>query len=188
MTHNQKRAIALAGDIHHGRIDAGQLPDVDWDLLLLAAEMNKRLAPPMLIASRVLERATRHLGYFSEVPPAGSNVSLRVRLRSELIVNIGESPTSELDLPCRNGAGRMPTFRRPKGCNNSSDARDGPGSAIAHAIADLDGSSNQNADVTTPPSGTNPRDWKPSSRGIDARKCADRAMWLRSVAPVDGGP
>jgi hypothetical protein len=64
MTLNQQRAIALAQALTSGQVSAGSLSDSDWDLLLLAADLNNPQSLPQIVSRRVLDRAARGIGYF----------------------------------------------------------------------------------------------------------------------------
>jgi len=64
MTRNQLKAIKLAHEIDERLVSAGDLPEADWHLLLLAAGSNRALSSPRLIALRVIDHAERHQGYF----------------------------------------------------------------------------------------------------------------------------
>ena len=79
MTRNQKRAIALAGDIRGGMIDPDRLPEIEGHPLLPAADTNRTFAPAKLVASRVLERAQRGIGCFARSPsPHAKSHSRRI--------------------------------------------------------------------------------------------------------------
>lgn len=95
MTRNQKRAIALAAGIRGGRVDPNHLPEIDWHLLLLAADMNRSSAPAGLIANRVLERAQRHVGYFAQTVP-GAELAFSVHLKADLLVKNRKNSYTEL--------------------------------------------------------------------------------------------
>ena len=64
MTRNQCKAVKLAHDLKYGIVDAVNLAEMDWHLLLLAAGSNREIASPRLIARGVLEAAEQCLGYF----------------------------------------------------------------------------------------------------------------------------
>jgi hypothetical protein len=68
VTNNQWRAAVLAADICGHKLDAANLTDPDWDLLLLAADLNNPLSLPLLVCHRVLDRAARGVGYFEGTP------------------------------------------------------------------------------------------------------------------------
>jgi hypothetical protein len=66
MTRNQLRAIALAHELKLGATDPSTIHDHDWNLLLLAAGLNKVSAPPRVIVKRVLDCANRQSDYFAD--------------------------------------------------------------------------------------------------------------------------
>ena len=65
MTSNQQRAMKLADDIRRFGLSAGDVNDADWTLLLLAAGQNNCRALPQNVALRVLDQASRSVGYFA---------------------------------------------------------------------------------------------------------------------------
>jgi hypothetical protein len=65
MTRNQRRAIEIACALCAGHLSESTMSDCDWNLLLLAAEINDCRARPLLVCQRVLERAMQGLGYFA---------------------------------------------------------------------------------------------------------------------------
>jgi hypothetical protein len=65
MTSNQRRAMKLADDIRRFGLAAGDVNDADWTLLLLAAGQNNCRALPQNVALRVLDQASRSVGYFA---------------------------------------------------------------------------------------------------------------------------
>ena len=65
MTRNQHRAVMLARHVSNGLHDPADLTDGDWNLLLLAADLNNATSLPMLVCARVLNQAERGVGYFS---------------------------------------------------------------------------------------------------------------------------
>ena len=69
MTTNQQRAVALAEAIRRGWLEPATLLDEDWNLLLLAAGLNRCQSSPRLVASRVLDRSRRRVGYFAAACP-----------------------------------------------------------------------------------------------------------------------
>lgn len=72
MTRNQQRAVTLARQVSNGLHDPAQLTDGDWNLLLLAADLNNTTSLPMLVCARVLNQAERRVGYFSSPDRAGT--------------------------------------------------------------------------------------------------------------------
>jgi hypothetical protein len=66
MTRNQRRAAALAQDLRSGGLQAADLSDTDWDLLLLAADLHDPRSVPLTVSSRVLERVALRTGFFTE--------------------------------------------------------------------------------------------------------------------------
>ena len=79
MTSNQRRAARLAATV---RADGGRtadLTDADWDLLLLAAGLNRCWSLPLLVANRVLDHARRRVGYFADpVRPTTASAGGRI--------------------------------------------------------------------------------------------------------------
>ena len=73
MTSNQLRAITLAHEIQRGTADPSQLQEYDWNLLLLAAGLNKVSAPPRVIVTKVLDCARRQVAYFAESQQSAAN-------------------------------------------------------------------------------------------------------------------
>ena len=71
MTRNQQRAVMLARHVSNGLHDPADLTDGDWNLLLLAADLNNTTSLPMLVCARVLNQAERRVGYFFSPDPAG---------------------------------------------------------------------------------------------------------------------
>ena len=65
MTRNQHRSIELARQLVLGTLNAEQLSDEDWNLLLLAAGLNNPRSLPPVVAHRVLNQAAGQNGYFS---------------------------------------------------------------------------------------------------------------------------
>ena len=65
MTRNQRHAIEIARALCAGLLSECTMSDGDWNLLLLAAEINDCRAKPPLVCQRVLERAMQGLGYFA---------------------------------------------------------------------------------------------------------------------------
>jgi hypothetical protein len=65
MTRNQRHAVEIARAMRAGRMSESAISDRDWNLLLLAAEINDYRAKPLIVCWRVLERATKGLGYFA---------------------------------------------------------------------------------------------------------------------------
>ena len=75
MTTNQWRAAVLAAEVCRGRVNAADLADADWDLLLLAADLNNPLSLPLLVCHRVLDRASRGVGYFEGATPGACPIT-----------------------------------------------------------------------------------------------------------------
>ena len=73
MTNNQRRAVDLAQQIRQGITDAADLSEMDWCLLLLAADLNRNSAPPLMVADRVLKRAELQIRYFADDTSDGRN-------------------------------------------------------------------------------------------------------------------
>jgi len=73
MTSNQLRAIALAHELKLGTRDPASIHDHDWNLLLLAAGLNKVSAPPRVIVTKVLDCAHRQVNYFAGSHPSAVN-------------------------------------------------------------------------------------------------------------------
>jgi hypothetical protein len=71
MSSNQSRAVDLAGQIVHGHVRARELPDDDWNLLLLAAGMKSAAAPPLVVSCKVLNNAQLRAGYFGDTRDDG---------------------------------------------------------------------------------------------------------------------
>ena len=69
MNRNQKRAVTIARAIEVEGAESTSISESDWNLLLLAAEMNDIRAHPRILSHRVLERALRRLGYFADDDP-----------------------------------------------------------------------------------------------------------------------
>ena len=67
MTSNQLRAADLARALCAGRVSVADLTDRDWNLLLLAADLNNVCAVPAVVCRRVLERVGQGTGYFAPV-------------------------------------------------------------------------------------------------------------------------
>ena len=65
LTRNQTRAVTVAKQLVCGQIDESNLTDADWHLLLLGAGLNDPRARTLLVAERVLRRATHRSGYFA---------------------------------------------------------------------------------------------------------------------------
>ena len=66
MNRNQRRAVQLAGAILAHQLDPADLPDGDWALLLLAADLHNPLSLPPFVARRVLEQSEHGRGYFAD--------------------------------------------------------------------------------------------------------------------------
>ncbi len=64
MSSNQSRAISLAHEIIHGRVRPHDLPDDDWNLLLLAAGTCCAASNPLIVSCKVLNNAQLRSGYF----------------------------------------------------------------------------------------------------------------------------
>lgn len=67
MTANQNRAVSLANEILRGTVDASELSDFDWNLLLLAGGVFNSLSLPLQVAGRVFHQFTHRKGYFAEI-------------------------------------------------------------------------------------------------------------------------
>ena len=66
MTANQKLAADLAEGVLAGRVDPAGLPDLHWQLLLLAAGDNCANARPAVVAGRVMRHFHDRSGYFAD--------------------------------------------------------------------------------------------------------------------------
>ena len=75
MTRNQQQAVSLARRISSGSLDPADLSDAEWNLLLLAGDLNSATSLPMLVCGRVLNRAERRIGYFSDTRRAAPRVN-----------------------------------------------------------------------------------------------------------------
>lgn len=66
MNTNQLRALELARSIVRGRVQsADDLPDRDWALLLLAADLQSPFSHLPIVARRVVNQAAERTGYFA---------------------------------------------------------------------------------------------------------------------------
>ena len=70
MSINQTRALELARGISRGALDADDLADRDWILLLLAAGLNNPWSLPLIVSARVLNRFNERIGYFADAADA----------------------------------------------------------------------------------------------------------------------
>jgi hypothetical protein len=69
VTTNQWRAASLAARICQRHVDPSEIPERDWHLLLLAADLRNPGSLPLLVCCRVLDQAARGLGYFASTSP-----------------------------------------------------------------------------------------------------------------------
>jgi hypothetical protein len=65
MTRNQEHVRLLPMAIASDEIDATELQDQDWALLLLAADIYRVHINPRIVACRVLQNIRRESGYFA---------------------------------------------------------------------------------------------------------------------------
>jgi hypothetical protein len=89
MTRNQRRAAALAQDLRSGGLQASDLSDTDWDLLLLAADLHDPRSVPLTVSSRVLERAMQRTGFFTESAASSARGGMMAVPGVEETVNSG---------------------------------------------------------------------------------------------------
>jgi hypothetical protein len=142
MTGNQRRAIALAEQICEGTVSATHLSDADWGLLLLAADVTNTHSLPLLVCYRVLDRASRGLGYFAGVSTADLHDCRRVPANPASDHDAGAScrETAGLSDAEMAGEGRAGQGRRGKG-RTGEDGGAGPraaaGSDRTTALDDL---------------------------------------------------
>ena len=80
MTRNQRHAIEIARALCAGLLSECTMSDGDWNLLLLAAEINDCRARPPLVCQRVLERAMQGLGYFASTGRRGAESGPTLRI------------------------------------------------------------------------------------------------------------
>jgi hypothetical protein len=64
VTHNQHHALGLANGLLSSSLNADQLTDQEWHLMLLASGLNSYCAPPTKVALLTLRNAAAGVGYF----------------------------------------------------------------------------------------------------------------------------
>jgi hypothetical protein len=71
MTRNQQRAVQLADAILEHKIRASDVPDPEWQLLLLAAGLENSSSMPVLVAYLVRHNLAQKSGYFASAKSIG---------------------------------------------------------------------------------------------------------------------